>query len=575
LYTEKESYKLNRILNSHRIKRLFISETDEIAKQMHSSMDTDSSLLSIAKLAETRIKQAAVEIVGKRKTVRKIDYRVITDQPNIRAARRALTESKRRQTQVKLSDLTPDSHFKLQQAEDKTKRLRNQYYRDIRTDRTKRILRDNVKLMGMSDSDKSKFIHSRIKGSTEVKAGANTKATYATMSFEGRRAVANEPEQIRLLLNSYTHYVSMDTENKEDNTEIDRKTKRGVAKFTKGTLKHDEFDTTFKTQIDDRLTHIRQELKEDISSPVDRSHKLNKAFTKKELQAALKRLKPKLWKACGSDGVHNWMVYLAGDAFHEALLRLFNSCWSKGAYPENWFQTMISYIYKGKGPLHEFTSYRPIALTSTLVNLLKSMMLARIAPVIMSQIHESQGGFRSGSGSKEQLWALIEFLEEGLQSETPTLFCTTDVHKAFDQVYRNGTLYLLYCHGIRGRMLHMLDLWINNNLATQLWKGHVASEIHLDANGLRQGCVLSPILYLLIINSLVAEAPKNPMPDWDDNFIHTAFTQGVQTLRHRTDLGEWLVYLFVDDTAFAVAILTPQMNCWEDITISLENGELE
>jgi len=33
-------------------------------------------------------------------------------------------------------------------------------------------------------------------------------------------------------------------------------------------------------------------------------------------------------------------------------------------------------------------------------------------------------------------------------------------------------------------------------------------------------------------------------------FIREAFNQGVQELRKRTDLGKWLVYLFVDDTAF-------------------------
>ena len=96
----------------------------------------------------------------------------------------------------------------------------------------------------------------------------------------------------------------------------------------------------------------------------------------------------------------------------------------------------------------------------------------------------------------------------------------------------------------------MLDKWVNNNTAQQLWRGHMAPAVKLDANRLGQGCVLSPMLYILIINALVADKPDTTMPDWDEGFIHTAFSQGVQHLRERTDLGIWLVYLFVDDTAF-------------------------
>ena len=55
---------------------------------------------------------------------------------------------------------------------------------------------------------------------------------------------------------------------------------------------------------------------------------------------------------------------------------------------------------------------------------------------------------------------MLEFMEEGDTDETEKIFCTTDVYKAFDQVYRNGTIYLLYGMGVRGKMLHMLDQWL-------------------------------------------------------------------------------------------------------------------
>ena len=42
------------------------------------------------------------------------------------------------------------------------------------------------------------------------------------------------------------------------------------------------------------------------------------------------------------------------------------------------------------------------------------------------------------------MWTLAEFLEERTEHESGSIFCTTDAHKAFDQVFREGTTYLLY-----------------------------------------------------------------------------------------------------------------------------------
>ena len=99
-----------------------------------------------------------------------------------------------------------------------------------------------------------------------------------------------------------------------------------------------------------------------------------------------------------------------------------------------------------------------------------------------------------GSGVKEQLSALLEFSEEGDTDRAERLFCTTDVHKAFDQVYRNGTIYLLYGMGVRGKMLHMLDQWISRNYAVQKWRGHTGDRVELTPNDLRQVCTLSLLL---------------------------------------------------------------------------------
>ena len=209
------------------------------------------------------------------------------------------------------------------------------------------------------------------------------------------------------------------------------------------------------------------------------------------MKRAMRKLKETYWKSTGLDGVRSWMIDKVGDTFLNFLLELYNKCWDQEEMPADWYETLISYIYNNTDKLQELTSYRPIALTNTLVNIFKAVWLQKLMSVVGKHLNHCRGGFRVGSGVKEQLWALSEFMEEGGNDETERIFCTTDVHTAFDQVCRNGTVYLLYRVGVRREMLHMLDQWISRNYAVQKCRGRTGNRVELTANGMKQGYTLS------------------------------------------------------------------------------------
>ena len=191
------------------------------------------------------------------------------------------------------------------------------------------------------------------------------------------------------------------------------------------TIIQDVFDERARVEVDKRCDLIREEYLREETPIIEKSLEAN--FTRKELKAAMKKLKTKYYKSTGLDGIRSWMIDKAGEGFLGFLLEFYNKCWEKGEIPANWYETLISYIYKNKGKLQELTSYRPIALTSMLANIFKTMWLHRLVPVIDKHLSHCQGGFRVGSGVKEQLWALLEFMEEGDTDETERVFCTTDV----------------------------------------------------------------------------------------------------------------------------------------------------
>ena len=227
LYIEKESYKLSRLINSHRLKRLYREGSDKIANVLKSDIQSSESLATISNKLVMQLKELATQTVGMKRICKQIDYRIISDHPNIRSSRRALMEAKKAEVRASIMSLDSQSIYKQHQAQALTKRLRNSHFLKLRQEYSVNKDKDKDRLKNMSNTDRSKFLHSRIQGATQEKKATGVKATYATMSFEGRRAVANQPDQIQLLLNSYTHYVSMDTENVLQNVERQKNEKRG------------------------------------------------------------------------------------------------------------------------------------------------------------------------------------------------------------------------------------------------------------------------------------------------------------------------------------------------------------
>jgi hypothetical protein len=118
---------------------------------------------------------------------------------------------------------------------------------------------------------------------------------------------------------------------------------------------------------------------------------------------------------------------------------------------------------------------------------------------------EEQGGFRPGRGTEDQLFVLTEVLRSRAKKTTYTAFI--DVKKAYDTVWRTGLWKRLHDEGVRGKMWRTVK-GMYKSVQSSVLVGEGQTEWFELSTGVRQGCVMSPILFSLFINGLAREIKK-------------------------------------------------------------------
>ena len=143
-------------------------------------------------------------------------------------------------------------------------------------------------------------------------------------------------------------------------------------------------------------------------------------------------------------------------------------------------------------------NYRPTSLASCFFKVLEHLVHSRIAPNIILQLDESQGGFRWSADVL--VGSLVSMLSARSSSHTFVAFI--DIQKEFDTSWVEGTLVRLFDAGVWGRMWSLMCNFLHGT-QSQVRCGSSLSEPWLDS-GMAQGRVLSPLLFNLLINSLIA-----------------------------------------------------------------------
>jgi endonuclease/exonuclease/phosphatase family metal-dependent hydrolase len=218
-------------------------------------------------------------------------------------------------------------------------------------------------------------------------------------------------------------------------------------------------------------------------------------FTLDELTLVLQQLNSS--SAPGPDGLPYNIFQCMGPLAKSKLLEIYNQCLRSGTLPSSFKYAVQNAIPKSDGGV------RGITLMNAAVKILERLIYNRIKNPILDTIPDYQYGFRQGLSAIDQAARLIVAIQQAKLDKQNVGILFLDIKKAFDRVDHHLLILDLVSIGIPLYLIRLIFCLIANNKVTVLLNGF-ASDEYSPGDGLPQGGIISPLLFIFYMRNLPA-----------------------------------------------------------------------
>ena len=268
-------------------------------------------------------------------------------------------------------------------------------------------------------------------------------------------------------------------------------------------------------------------------------------------------------KAPGIDGVTNDILKKGKIMIVPMLQVLFNKILEMGEFRTDWCDAIIIPVYK-KGNVNDPNNYRGISLLSSISKIFTKVINNRLVKWAENEnkMSELQAGFTKGKSTVDHIFVLQCLIGKYLNRKRGRFYAVfVDFSKAFDSVP--------HFHLFHGRTINVLrNMYSKVKSCVQIDKDMLSESFSCQL-GTRQGCMLSPFLFICYLNELIemsvindckgifldAEHPNISMLLYADDLVFVGDNIGrVQKLLDtlNTFCNKWGLKVNLDKTKFMV-----------------------
>ncbi|VDP61489.1 unnamed protein product [Schistosoma curassoni] len=224
------------------------------------------------------------------------------------------------------------------------------------------------------------------------------------------------------------------------------------------------------------------------------------SFTCMKINKAVNTLK--LSKYHGVDGISSFLYKYGGPDTPLLLRKLFTLSMETGSYPYCWKTAYIIPRYKS-GDKNDMNNYRPIKITPVISRIMEKIISDELSNYLLAGklIDDTQHGFLKNRACMTCHFDPFNLVYSLRSQRFLVLALYLDISKAFDMVSHQLPTGKLASYGVQNPLLAWLDPFLINRHQIVKMNSSLSNAVPVR-NGVIQGSVLGPLLFLLFINDI-------------------------------------------------------------------------
>ena len=269
-------------------------------------------------------------------------------------------------------------------------------------------------------------------------------------------------------------------------------------------LTHDFYSDLYRPTYTD--SHIQYTLLQKINTHLSptQTHDLDSPITLQELTKAVQQLPRD--KTPGRDGLPIEFYDTFWDSISHHYLDYINEAYLHG-FKDSRNKGLIKILYKDKGDPKDLQNYRPISLLNCDLKILTKTLANRLKTVLPTIIHKTQTAV-DGRKIDYTIHMLRDLIQLAENENLAAGFVFLDQEKAFDRVDHDFLFAVMKKFKFGNIFIKWLKQLYKNATTTILINGYETGTIPL-LRGVRQGCPISSLLYVLVIEILGLQLRQN------------------------------------------------------------------